>query len=458
MVLNKNIVYPHFAYIPIVIAGLWWGMRGLPVAVALAGMLFVHHATGSGCSNIWDDAVRAVMFVAVAAVVGYLKDRSVREEAELLALERRYRMLIDKALTGIFVYRDETILLHNPKLREILGRPAQELDGMRIWELFHPDDRERVRALVEQRKQEGFADLRYECRLLKKDGGFLWADMASSLTEIGDAPTVIVNVYDITVRKKAAEEREAYLELIRRKDDMLVHSTRLAELGEMAAGVAHELNQPLTGIRNFARNAYFMIEQGAGSPAEVADNLRLISEQVDRASRIIQQMRALTRKTEQRIEPVDVNHVLGDCLEFLAPQFRMGEIAVRTELAAALPMVPADRVRIEQVFLNILMNAKQAMEGQPRRELTVRTSHQPGEDRPVAVVIADTGVGFDPGGVEKLFAPFHSTKEKGTGLGLSISLSIIKDHNGTITAEGRAGAGATFTVRLPAAPAGKENP
>jgi histidine kinase len=220
----------------------------------------------------------------------------------------------------------------------------------------------------------------------------------------------------------------------------------------MAAGIAHELNQPLTGIKNYAKNALYMIEQGTGNQEEVKGNLQLISTQVDRASKIIGQMRELARRTERHFAPVDINQKLRETVEFVIPQMRLSGVETKLALSEDLPEVMGDGLRLEQVFLNLLMNARQAMEKAHQRHLTITTRHDPNSEWPVVIEIADTGKGFAPESAQRLFAPFFTTKEAGhgTGLGLSISLSIIKDHQGTIEAKGEVGRGATFTVRLPA--------
>jgi C4-dicarboxylate-specific signal transduction histidine kinase len=269
-------------------------------------------------------------------------------------------------------------------------------------------------------------------------------------------------------RAAAEREKRAMAELAQRQEQQLEHSTRLAELGEMAAAISHEINQPLTGIRTYARNAYYMLEQSVGGIEDVKENLRLIADQVDRASRIINQMRELTRRAEPDLLPVDINGVLSESLEFLMPQMKLSEIQVELSLDKDLPRTLGDRIRLAQVFLNLLINARQAMEGSAERRLSLRSRFEPAENGSVpgaargegriVVEIADTGKGFAAEEAEKLFAPFFTTKQRGhgTGLGLSISRTIIKDHGGSIEAGGAVGRGATFTVRLPVRAAPEE--
>jgi C4-dicarboxylate-specific signal transduction histidine kinase len=266
-------------------------------------------------------------------------------------------------------------------------------------------------------------------------------------------PAGLLNFYDISARRQAETRGRELAELARRQEEQLEHSTRLAELGEMAAAISHELNQPLTGIRNYARNSFYMLDKQAGSPEEVKENLRLISEQVDRASKIINQMRELTRRSDRHFALLDLNSVIRESVEFLLPQMRLSEVEVTLSLSPGLPLVRGDRIRLSQVFLNLLTNARQAMEEAKVRELGVRSYRAERADLPVVVQVADTGKGFSTEEAPKLFMPFFTTKSRGhgTGLGLSISRSIVQDHRGTVEASGAPGRGATFTLRFPAA-------
>ena len=389
----------------------------------------------------------------VAFFVGVLSEKVIRAQKARRASEEKYRTLVEKSFSGILVHRDYEILYVNPLFCEMLEYSPEELLGKSMWELIFERDREKCVSGISKRDEPGSVEAHYECRFVRKDGKLIWAEVASSATVYERQPAVLVNVYDITDRKEAEAKRQELLELARRQEEQLVHSTRLAELGEMAASIAHELNQPLTGIRNFAKNATYMIEMNAGGQEDVKDNLRRITEQVDRASRIINQMRSLTRKTELQFAPVDINGTLKESIEFLSPQLKLHGIKVTFELADDLPIIMGDKIRLEQVFLNILTNARQAMETTAERRLGVKTHIDASNNGLVIIEISDTGKGFKPEEAEKLFAPFYSTKKigDGTGLGLSISLAIIKDHKGDIEAVGAPGKGAKFIVKLPIA-------
>ena len=451
IVLGTNVIHSHFAYIPIALAGMWWGRKALVVAGVLASAIIALQVLGVGAGEIEGDFIRVALLFAVALCIGELRETAKRSENALSVSEEKYRQFTEKSLAGIFVYRDDRVVYVNPRCSEMLGYTTDDSIGKSIWEVIYQGDKEKVREYLRKRSGGGSPDLRYECRIVKEDGAITWVDLASTVVEYENAPAIMVHMYDITDRKEAEQKRRELSELARTQEEQLVHSTRLAELGEMAAAVAHELNQPLTGIRNFARNAIYMIEEGAGSPDEVKDNLRLISDQVDRASKIISQMRELTRRSERQFAPMNINDTLKESVEFLMPQLQLSKVETTLELAEDLPEILGEKIRLEQVFLNLLTNARQAMGEAAERRLVVKTYFNAENERPVTIEVCDTGKGFAQEDAEKLFAPFYSTKKPGhgTGLGLSISLSIIKEHNGTVEARAASGKGARFTVRLP---------
>jgi two-component system, LuxR family, sensor kinase FixL len=289
-----------------------------------------------------------------------------------------------------------------------------------------------------------------ELPLARRDGAVVWVQARAARVSVDGTGLGLVSVSDVGARREAEEGRRALADLLRRQEEQLEHSTRLAELGEMAASISHELNQPLTGIRNYARNAYYMLEQKPGAEAEVKNNLRLISEQVDRAAKIINQMRELTRRTDSGFAVLDVNSVVRESVEFILPQLKLSEVDVSLALAEALPPIWGDRIRLEQVFLNLLSNARHAMADAAVRRLAIRSRRDPSSAFGVVVEVSDTGRGFTPEQAGQLFQPFYTTRKGGHGLGLSISRSIVQDHKGIIEAAGSPGTGATFTVRLPA--------
>jgi len=450
-VLDTNAVYSHLSYIPIILAGMWWGRKALIVAGILGLVNILFNLFGMSAEDLMNDLTRTMFFMLAAFSVGILSEKLKSNRDKLQVSEEKYKFLVEKSLAGILVYRDEEILFANSKVKDILGYDPESLKGRSIFEIYDENEVGRVRNLVELRKREGFSDLHYEAKLKKSDGSTIWADVASSLEHFERSPAVFVNIYDISGRKEAEKKRKELLDLARKQEEQLVHSTRLAELGEMAAAIAHEVNQPLTGIRNFAKNAIYMIEEKEGDEGEVKENLGLISEQVDRASKIINRIRELTRKTDQQKKSVNIESIIRENIEFLKPQFDLTQVEIILEVEEGLPEVMGDKIRLEQVFLNILTNARQAMENSKERRLRIRVYMLEEPKKGIRVDIEDTGKGFEPAEAKKLFMPFYTTKKvgEGTGLGLSISLRIIEDHNGVLEATGKPGQGARFTITLP---------
>ena len=431
-------------YIPIALACMWWGAWGMITAAVLGALLVSFNLAGIGSGPLWADAVRSAFFLIVAFFIGALQRRMLAERRTLEQAQADYRLLIEEALVGIFVFRGAEILFANGRFCALIGIRPEDVRGLPLSRILMEEDEPRFIASMAHELQPGASDPRKEFRFIRMDGSQLWAQTAASPTMWEGRDAVMVNVNDVT-SMRAAEE------LARRQEEQLVHSTRLAELGEMAAAISHELNQPLTGIRNYARNAFYMIDKKIGGEEEVKNNLRLISEQVDRASKIINQMRELTRRSERSLASLDMNGVIRESVDFLMPQMKLSEVEVCLELSPELLPIRGDRIRMAQVLLNLLTNARHAMEDAPVRRLTVSSSAANGGGAGVQIEVRDTGKGFSKEEAGKLFAPFYTTKKSGHGLGLSISRAIIQEHAGTIEASGAEGQGAVFTIRLPAA-------
>jgi PAS domain S-box-containing protein len=368
--------------------------------------------------------------------------------------EEGFRALVESSSLGVLVHAGGRVLSANDVLCRMLGREPGSLTGAALDKFIPAEDMARFLSLGIKAGPEGspeadFARARGEYRMLRADGA-LWVEAVGAVVTRAGAEAVQVVACDLSSRRDAEGRRRELEELARRQGEQLEHSTRLAELGSMAAAISHELNQPLTGIRNYARNAFYMIEKGLGGEEDVKGNLRLISEQVDRAAKIINQMRELTRRADRTSAGVDINGVVRESMEFLLPQMRLSEVEVTLALAPDLPPVWGDRIRLAQVFLNLLTNARQAMDGAPERRLSIASRRDPLADRPVVIEVTDTGRGFSEETARALFQPFDTTRKGGHGLGLSISRTIVQDHGGPIEASGRPGAGASFTIRLPA--------
>ncbi len=374
-VLDEPEAHAHFAYIPLVLAGLWWGHRGLVVALTFVVSLLLFHVTELTSFSWWTDVEMILSYLLVGALFGIVGERARRDRRRLWLSRQRYHQLVERSRIGIVVYADETIRFVNPRMAQLLGLSPEALVDRPIWDLIHPDDLDKVKARFRDREDRGYADLDYEARFARVDGSPQWVRVASTKMTFDGRVSVQMNVSDISSRK-SAQEREAQLRVVaQEQEEQLVHSARLAELGELAASVAHEVNQPLTGIRNYARNAVYILEHNAGEAGDVEENLNKIAKQVDRAAEIIRTLQQLSRRSTRDMEPIDINDVVRECLGLLEAKARLAGIAVALHLGADLPQPSGDRVRIEQVVLNLLTNAIHSLEEVDVRHLHVATTH-----------------------------------------------------------------------------------
>jgi signal transduction histidine kinase len=252
----------------------------------------------------------------------------------------------------------------------------------------------------------------------------------------------VVTRADVTLRKRAEQEA-------RNQQQQLAHLGRAAVLGQLSGAFAHELNQPLTSILGNAEAALRLIETGALDPAELRAILTDIVHDDMRAAQVIERLRALLSKGEIVRRRVDLNAAVRDVLELARSELITRHVRVDTTLDPELPEVLADRVQLQQIILNLLMNACEAMTGQPvaDRKLVLATQ-QLAEDSCIQFTMRDSGCGIPPGDLERIFQPFVTTKAQGMGMGLAICRSVAESHRGRLWAESH-GAGATFHLQLP---------
>jgi two-component system sensor kinase FixL len=232
----------------------------------------------------------------------------------------------------------------------------------------------------------------------------------------------------------------------------LLNVSRMATIGEMAAGVAHELNQPLTAIANYAQACERLLASADADPADLREALRQITAQTVRAADIIRRLRALARSHQGAHVPADVNALITELWDLLQTDARIHDVRLMFDLAPHLPAVLADAPQIQQVILNFVRNSVEALEGvsNERRELIVRTALR--ADDTVEVAVIDSGPGLPPAVAKSIFDPFFSTKENGTGLGLAISNTIARAHGGCAGYRANTPRGACFYLALPAQP------
>jgi len=247
----------------------------------------------------------------------------------------------------------------------------------------------------------------------------------------------------VALEERGMVERDAHEQRLQ-----LTHLSRVAMLGELSGGIAHELNQPLTAILSNAQAAqHFIARSGAVDKVELAEILSDIITADQRAGAVIHRLRALFKKGEPSLQPLDANQLVKEVLGIAQGDLVTRSVEVLPDLALGLPLVEGDRVQLEQVMLNLVMNACDAMDAADCRRLSIRTRAAAGG---VQISFTDLGPGFRADQHETLFQPFYTTKPQGLGLGLSISRSIITAHGGTLWGTSSPGHGATFHIALPA--------
>jgi PAS domain S-box-containing protein len=371
-----------------------------------------------------------------------------RRESELL-----FRRLAEN-IQEVFWIDDptgQTVLYVSPAYEEIWGRSAESLYQVPLsWiHAIHPEDRERVRALfTPENLAEGRFDVEY--RILRPDGSIRWIhDRGFPVRdESGRVQCIAGLAEDVTAIKQAADrERQLLADL--------AHMGRLTTMGEMASGLAHELNQPLAAIINYVDASVRMLRASVQTPPRVIEAMESAAAEAERAGKIIHRMKNFLRRTDPRQSAVDVNQLVQEALALAGRDMRLSSAHLQLDLAAHLPAVLADRIQIEQVVLNLVRNALEAMLDTPAEEriLTVRTRRA--SERDAEIAVSDTGCGLSLEAQSQLFQPFFTTKSNGMGMGLAISRTIVTAHGGRLDATAHAVRGATFTLTLPLAEGGR---
>jgi len=362
-------------------------------------------------------------------------------EQELKRSEEKYRTLFNSDPNPIFVLDINNLEIQDANERALksYGYEKEELLGKSFLDLAEPLEWDRLRK-VSWDKEGAVLKVKHQTR---NDESILVNIKFSSLKDLGQE-TLIVTTSDVTERVKSEEQ--------------LIQASKMATLGEMSAGVAHELNQPLSVIKT---SATFLAKKIHRQEPVAAEILRELAEemdsQVDRASLIINHLRQFGRKTDIRKVNVQLNDCIRGTFTVLGRQLEVHGINVDLELDEDLPPIRGDRNRLEQVFLNLIMNARDALDekqelpGQDVDKKLKISSKTEGDE--VVVKISDTGSGMSQAVKERIFEPFFTTKPvgKGTGLGLSISFGIVHDYDGIIEVESLEGRGTIFTIRFPAA-------
>jgi len=323
------------------------------------------------------------------------------------------------------------------------GGPARERSRLdHFLDSVHPDDRAAMREAV-LRAAAGDGDLHAEYRLATADGTVRWMAVQGMVERATGGPPRLLRgaSREITLEKQAEAELE-------RQRLALAHMQRVSTVEQLSSALAHELAQPVGAILRNVEAAGLLLQRDPPDLDEIRAIIRDIHTDDQRAAAVSDRMLSLLRQRELRFEPLAVEELLGQVADFLRPEFRSRRASLRLDLPPGLPAARGDRVHLQQVFVNLLLNALDAVEGQPdgRREIVVGASEAP--DGMIRFAVQDRGGGVPAGDMASLFRPFFTRKEGGTGLGLAISRTIVERHGGRIWAENDPEGGATFRFTI----------
>ena len=369
----------------------------------------------------------------------------VNKDAALRESEERMRMAAEAVNLGIWEWdlsKDE-IWATNAR-RALLGWPASgKITLEHFISRLHPGDRDRIRQAIDDAIHKG-QDFDSEYRLVLPDGIVRWmATRGSVRLDAHGKPAQLLGIsIDITARKQAE------LEAKQRRDE-LSHLSRVALIGEMSASIAHELNQPLAGIASNAGAGQRFIDRGNVDLQEIRELLADIGADARRASDVVRGIRGMIKKEQMGRQRINLNDIVTNVVHILSSDALLHWCELKTSLDTNLPMVEADPIQIQQVLINLVVNAFEAMPETPVSTREVEINTQQNADGAVRVSVRDYGVGVSPETRSRLFEQFFTTKAEGLGMGLAIARSIVEAHAGTIDAESAEDGGARFHFTLP---------
>jgi len=342
-----------------------------------------------------------------------------------------------------YIDREQRYQFNNLAYARWFGISRDALRGAPVREVLGDKAYEAIRGYID-RALAG-EEVQFEAELTTRDGSsrYVQALCVPHVDERGGVLGIYALVHDVT------EHRRVDLEIQRQRDE-LAHVSRVSTLGELTASLAHEIHQPLAAIMSNAQAALRFLAQDEPDFQEVRDILEDIVADDRRANEVIQRLRSLLRRARPELAPLAINELIGDVLTLLKREVSLRGITIEVHLDPDLPPVVGDRVQLQQVLLNLVLNAADAMAdiAPESRGLIIRTGRE--EDGKVRVAVRDFGIGLDGQNLHRAFEPFYSTKPEGLGMGLAISRSIVEAHGGRLWAANNPDRGATFvfTVRI----------
>jgi PAS domain S-box-containing protein len=410
-----------------------------------------HRFTDERVSLLQSLANLAASAIATAVAHTELRRRAAELESAVERLresEARLQLALDAGRMGVWERNLRTgQLTWSPATERLFGLEPGSFEGS--YEAFlariHPDERAELQALHEHGRREG-AVQENEFRVIWPDGTVKWIATRGKyvLDEQGQPLRASGVVMDIDDRKRAQETA-------RRQQSDMAHLLRVNIMAEMASGLAHEINQPLTAISNFA-GAALQLEKGDKLSGEKArEILGDIHQQAHRAGEVVRRLRSFIKKRPAEVTSADLNTAVSEALALMSPELTRAKVRLKFTPATELPPINVDPVQIQQVVVNLVQNAVDAMEHLPTdaRSLAVAVDRRNGQ---VVTRVTDSGKGIPPDDAPKVFERFYSTKPAGLGMGLNISRSIVESHGGSLDAFNNPAGGATFEFVLPLPP------
>jgi PAS domain S-box-containing protein len=383
-------------------------------------------------------------FVGYRGVGRHITERK-RSELAIRESEQRFRILFDKANDAIFLEneRDEIVEV-NERACAMLGYSRQELLTMKVSDLQAPEMREQAVGVI-RGELERHGDAAFETVDLHRSGRRILVEVTNTPIFDQGQKLVLSVVRDVTERKRAAEA-------LQQMHEQLAHANRVATMGQLTASIAHEIAQPIGAVLNRANAAINFLNNDPPDLEEVREAISGIAGAADRAREIIVRIRDQVKKAPPQKDCFDLNEAIEEVLLLASNAITKDAIAVQTGFAKGLPPVQGDRVQLQQVALNLILNAMEAMRSVDdcSRKLQITTQNEAGG---VLVTICDTGPGIPPENLERVFESFFTTKSSGMGIGLSICRSIVEAHGGSLWSSVNEPRGARFQFTLPGAAA-----
>ncbi len=360
----------------------------------------------------------------------------------LMDSEQRYRILATHSPVGIFhIDANEQCFYVNERISQICGISANEAMGLGWQKGLHPEDFASMYEAWNDAKahQKLFKE---EYRFIRPDGSIVWVvgSIAHQKDEAGNIVGYIGTLTDITKLRQAGEQ-------LRQHQVKLAGAEQRNAVGEMASTIAHEINQPLAAIANYAGASLLRLKAKKTSP-QVLGMIEKIASLSERLGEMVRRLKILFSKGEMQKEATHVSDIVDTVINFVEKEIQLGQIEIQVNKAEGLPIIYVDRINIEQVLLNILRNAIEAMEDAKTINKKITLSIVRHDDDQIKFIIVDTGPGISKNVLNNIFEPFVTTKQKGMGVGLALAKSIVTAHNGSLFSENLA-SGCQFTIIFP---------